>query len=55
MAMTVEEMLERAERLERFAEKCRREGVIHGPEGAEDAEQAAQEWREAAEVNPDGI
>lgn len=46
--MTAEEMIRRAEQLERYAEKCRREGIIHGAEGAEDAERAARDWREAA-------
>lgn len=47
--MTPEQMIERAERLEAYARKCRAEGFVQGPEGAEDAEQAARDWRDAAE------
>ena len=36
-----------AQRLEAYARACRAEGFIQGPEGAEDAEQAAREYREA--------
>jgi rubrerythrin len=36
-----------AERLEAYARQCRAEGFVQGPEGAEDAEQAARDYREA--------
>jgi hypothetical protein len=39
----------RADRLDAYAARCRREGIIHGPEGAEDAGQAAREYRIAAD------
>lgn len=47
--LTAEQMIRRAEELERFAEGCRREGIVQGPEGAEDAEAAARDWRWAAD------
>jgi hypothetical protein len=45
----------KADQLDRFAEQCRREGIIQGPEGAEDAQAAADDYRRAAaELEFDG-
>ena len=49
-----ERWIARAEQLERYAAACRREGHIAGPEGAEDAEAAAADYRRAAEGVPSG-
>lgn len=39
----------RAVGLEAYAAACREEGIVSGPEGAEDAEAAALEYRAAAD------
>jgi len=39
-----------ADRLDEYARTLRREGYIKGPEGAEDAEAAALDYRRAADA-----
>lgn len=54
-AALVRQWREKADSLDRFAERCRLEGIIQGPEGAEDAQAAADDYRKAAaELEFDG-
>jgi hypothetical protein len=44
-----EKWREQADKLDAYAARCRREGLIKGPGGAEDAEEAASGYRRAAD------
>lgn len=44
----VQDWRQRANRLEEYARGCRRDGFVQGPEGAEDAEASAADYRRAA-------